>query len=826
MSEKVRTVEDKFKDYLNTNAHSLFVYVTVLTLIIFFREDISALAAYHLKDSESLKTIGILDKAVFLFLFVLVSSWIIIKKITGYVFSLKRFWIYTYFILVYFIFRLSDSFPENLKIAESCAIILPDLLVIIYAILAWANVRNIVELFEEYDEIKTPIGQHGFIADTPKKEQEEQNLWSQAYVESFVKNLCHTYTDDASFNVLLNSEWGTGKTSFINQVRKTFKDSYPEKYIWVDFNAWKSENAQHIVGDFFEQLEDELSKEHAGAKRAIQKYLHKIDSSSVGWLGAFISLFRNNSLKTSREHLDDILLSINKKIIIAVDDVDRLSKEEISEVLKLIRNTANFKDLFFIVACDKDYLNEAIKKINENNYEVYSRKIFQLELNLPKYYEHVFSEFTENLFLKNIDFIERDYIYINKHTLLKRIFEELNINDIRSIKIIYNSFILNYHIIGKEVNVLDLLILEIIRFKFPKIYNSLKTRNQILDKILSISDIIHFNEFNLIGERNKIKEDHEIISNNKNSKILFEILARGSFDLSRFAVRKSRFRYFSYSLNKNEKSIYTIKQLLLNKNDVDSKDELIKYINNNLENFSALDLEQFLNQELINKKELSDLLIAIVQENIQKNLANPKIGWLLLDYLSNSSSEGLTYLEQTNNPKESLWYNIVSLIYKRKHNLFGREIEIYENIISSYKELLPLLDRMQKRFFFQLIIQALEILFHFSEKQDGSYYRNLEFKNLYYQLLIYISETDFNIVFCYLFSEDYYIDKHHIDRVFNDKEMFKHYIIELSKLEFISQDLANRIISAYSLSVVIYFNDYLHKESKEYIRTRPHRIAY
>jgi len=55
------------------------------------------------------------------------------------------------------------------------------------------------------------------------------------------------------------------------------------------------------------------------------------------------------------------------------------------EVIRLIRNTANFYNTFFIVSYDKVYVNNALKEAAIHNHEKFLEKIFQLEVNLPYY---------------------------------------------------------------------------------------------------------------------------------------------------------------------------------------------------------------------------------------------------------------------------------------------------------------------------------------------------------------------------------------------------------------------------------------------------------
>lgn len=49
--------------------------------------------------------------------------------------------------------------------------------------------------------------------------------------------------------------------------------------------------------------------------------------------------------------------------MVVIDDLDRLEGTELMAVLKLIRITANFKNLIFIVAYDKGFVANALKGV-------------------------------------------------------------------------------------------------------------------------------------------------------------------------------------------------------------------------------------------------------------------------------------------------------------------------------------------------------------------------------------------------------------------------------------------------------------------------------
>jgi predicted KAP-like P-loop ATPase len=76
-------------------------------------------------------------------------------------------------------------------------------------------------------------------------------------------------------------------------------------------------------------------------------------------------------------------MHLRQPIAIFIDDVDRLGIGEIREVLKLIRNTAKFPNILYVVTMDKEYVAQQLGLVGIDG-NLYLEKIFQLEISLPK----------------------------------------------------------------------------------------------------------------------------------------------------------------------------------------------------------------------------------------------------------------------------------------------------------------------------------------------------------------------------------------------------------------------------------------------------------
>lgn len=84
---------------------------------------------------------------------------------------------------------------------------------------------------------------------------------------------------------------------------------------------------------------------------------------------------RNDStLKSTHDLIKEELMNIDRPVIITIDDVDRLQSKELMMVLKIIRDTADFPNVFYIVAADNLHLRRMLNNMNIDDAETYLKK--------------------------------------------------------------------------------------------------------------------------------------------------------------------------------------------------------------------------------------------------------------------------------------------------------------------------------------------------------------------------------------------------------------------------------------------------------------------
>lgn len=201
-----------------------------------------------------------------------------------------------------------------------------------------------------------------------------------------------------------------------------------------------------------------------------------------------------------------------------LDDIDRLSSDELQSILKLVRVTGNFPNIIYLLSFDKD---RVIKTLNDSTMdgEAYLEKIIQIPFDIPKVSrelleKHLFSSLNDILGDVKFDSYRWSQAYLD---IIKP-----TIKNIRDVRRYIASLSYTYTQIGNFINPIDLLVIETIRVFHPKTFQKIFSLRDYLTKFDG-------GEYTKQKLKEFIKED-EI--NKSLLNILFNIHSTSSLDIS------------------------------------------------------------------------------------------------------------------------------------------------------------------------------------------------------------------------------------------------------------------------------------------------------
>lgn len=442
-------------------------------IILHYRQILSVLGALFIWLNFESKWLDIFDKcllpymnvscnglatAITLLLFCVVFVKCCIAFKNRYVCAFSHVLLLLFVLSVYIRYRFSGLYEYELIIGDIAYL---DIYAFISSLPILVTIINSLRL--KFCKKKTISSKANFIFDYPITDKSEDKLNYSREAESLAKKIIDC-DNKKSLSIGVISAWGVGKTSFLNLV----KQSLNNKVILVNFNPRHSKSPKDIQEDFFVSLANILKTYNSKLSTIIRDYMNALqllDHRNI--VSAIQDLLKNDDKVAIKEKLSDVLANLPKKVVVVIDDFDRLTKEEILEIFKLIDGNASFPNIVFITAYDKAYVAKLVEDTYTNDNANFSDKFFNLEVTVPlRSYKEFFTFFVETL-LNGINAPKEDTDkYLNVLSKHLEILEKY-LPTMRDIKRFLNLFLKDYIPLIGEVDFEDYFLLTIIKYKNP-----------------------------------------------------------------------------------------------------------------------------------------------------------------------------------------------------------------------------------------------------------------------------------------------------------------------------------------------------------------------
>lgn len=349
------------------------------------------------------------------------------------------------------------------------------------------------------------------LSDNPLENPKDDRLGYAPFAKNIITSL-HKMTTDECLVFSLCGDWGTGKSSILNFVEYYNKEmADDERFIVVRFNPWLFSGQSNLLQQFFKQIrvtlgKDKKFKEVAGYLSDLIGAIAQIptlDSAyAVKWISKlFKFLSKDEDISAIRNEIKNHLSKQKTRILVIIDDVDRLHPEEIKGLFGFIKAIADFPKTFYLVAFDKKVVVEALQTTLGISGDEYIEKIVQVPFELP----HIDKLALQKLLFEELDAIigdtdEKlfDKVYWGNvfHDGLKYF-----VNSVRNIKRVTNALKVTYPLLKNEVNPIDFIAIEFVRIFCPDIYQLIKDNDTMFAG--------HSRDEGLSSNRDELKAFHE-----------------------------------------------------------------------------------------------------------------------------------------------------------------------------------------------------------------------------------------------------------------------------------------------------------------------------
>lgn len=275
---------------------------------------------------------------------------------------------------------------------------------------------------------------------------------------NFIKS-CNT-----PMTIAVQGDWGTGKTSIMTMIKNELRNLKNLNLVW--FNTWQF--SQFNLGDklpltMLNKLVNEVSSNKESENfKYIKKAMVGVADAILGHIsgGALeVSSFLDNEenlfeaierLKESFQKLVNEKAGDDGRVIIFIDDLDRIEPERAVELLEVLKIFLDCEKCIFVLAIDYSVVTRGVKvkygnDFSEGKGKSFFDKIIQVPFKMPV------GSYDISLYVKKcFEDIEMEveeetlpqYINLIKHSIG---------NNPRSMKRLFNSFLLLSNISDSEI---------------------------------------------------------------------------------------------------------------------------------------------------------------------------------------------------------------------------------------------------------------------------------------------------------------------------------------------------------------------------------------
>lgn len=346
--------------------------------------------------------------------------------------------------------------------------------------------------------IPVPEATHDpYVSDAPIQGRSEDRFNRSPFALRIAETIA-TRLDPSSIVLGIFGPWGDGKTSVLEMMRETLEEH--SRVITLKFNPWHFQSEDLLLRGFFATLAQAMDrslpnkKERAG--ELLQKYGALLSLGSLT-LGGVVQInpgdaakgmgeaLSNVSLDDLRTRIEAMLDASGKRVVVLIDDIDRLDRHETHAIFKLVKLSASFRHISYVLAFDDNVVSSALGERygagGSESGRAFLDKIIQVPLHLPPADEVslrllAMEGVQAALNQSGIELTQGQVDAFVRHFddgLLPRL------DTPRRAKLYANALMFALPILKGEVNPVDQMLLEGVRIFYPQLYAGIRDNSAI-----------------------------------------------------------------------------------------------------------------------------------------------------------------------------------------------------------------------------------------------------------------------------------------------------------------------------------------------------------
>lgn len=357
-----------------------------------------------------------------------------------------------------------------------------------------------------------------YLNDSPIESVADDLYGIAPFAKSLTKSILNIKNPHGT-TIAINGPWGSGKSSAVNLIRSELAKNNSDKLVVSDFKCWWYKGEEALALAFLQNLNAVLSDTFGrkvknlvpnlgrkllqggpvlGSAAAMTVGAATVANPLAALAGATVGFAKNffpegDTLEKTFQKLAKILKDENRRFLIIIDDIDRLTPDEALAIFRLVKSVGQLPNVMYLLVFDRQLAEKAVADRYPSEGPHFLDKIIQAGFELPPPLQ---SDLNESVWQS----IEQTCgVHLDQQpTHVMNIFYDAVVPYMttpRHVVRFQNAISVTWPAIAGEVNVGDFLALETIRLYEPSLYQAIRNRKSMLCGVRKDREPVDDNRF-------------------------------------------------------------------------------------------------------------------------------------------------------------------------------------------------------------------------------------------------------------------------------------------------------------------------------------------
>jgi hypothetical protein len=331
-----------------------------------------------------------------------------------------------------------------------------------------------------------------YVSDAPLVDP-KADRFGRLLFASRVANTIAERRDPSSIVIAISGAYGEGKSTVLSFIQQDLA-KYAHVVV-VPFNPWRFTSEEALLVGFFRTLSQAIDRRFTTVKESLGKLMSDygeiatelvkvkyqgMELSPGKGVGTLGKLLETATIEDLKMRVDHFLSEEKKRVVVVMDDIDRLDRSEVQAVFRLIKLSADFPYTAYVLAFDHELVAGAIGERfaagDIASGRSFLEKIIQVPLQLPKATHQDLVDYclqqvqsAMNVTLQHLSGIQLQDFHLNFLLYVAPMLQTP-----RGAKRYANALSFGIPLLQGELNIVDVMLLEAVKVFYPATFEHLR----------------------------------------------------------------------------------------------------------------------------------------------------------------------------------------------------------------------------------------------------------------------------------------------------------------------------------------------------------------